>query len=142
MNQNYRNYTDQDIIVNVKKVKSMRGLLKSLGLKSAGGNYANMKRNLQRLDVDCSHWTGQAWNRGEQLKDWSNYTKVSSLKPHLVKERGKKCEMCLLESWLDNDIPLECHHIDGDRTNNELHNLQLLCPNCHAQTSNYRNRKR
>ena len=142
MSRKYRDYTDNDVIVNAKKVKSMAELLRSLGLREAGGNYYNMKRLLQKLDVDCSHWGGQSWNKGQKLKDWSDYTRVASLKPHLVKERGKKCEMCLLESWLDNDIPLECHHIDGDRTNNELHNLQLLCPNCHAQTDNYRNKKR
>lgn len=31
----------------------------------------------------------------------------------------------------------QLHHIDGDETNNELSNLQMLCPNCHSQTDNY-----
>ena len=30
------------------------------------------------------------------------------------------------------------HHIDGDNTNNKLENLQILCPNCHTMTDNYR----
>jgi len=34
----------------------------------------------------------------------------------------------------------ECHHIDGDKTNNILENLQLLCPNCHSQTNTFRGR--
>lgn len=38
---------------------------------------------------------------------------------------------------MGHEIPLEVHHVDGDRLNNELSNLQLLCPNCHAQTDNY-----
>lgn len=29
------------------------------------------------------------------------------------------------------------HHIDGNYKNNNLSNLQLLCPNCHSQTDNY-----
>jgi predicted hotdog family 3-hydroxylacyl-ACP dehydratase len=33
-------------------------------------------------------------------------------------------------------IPLELHHIDGNHHNNSLSNLQILCPNCHAQQSN------
>jgi len=26
---------------------------------------------------------------------------------------------------------LQVHHLDGDRSNNELENLQILCPTCH-----------
>ena len=43
--------------------------------------------------------------------------------------------------WISGEkkkIPLEVHHLDGDRMNNELSNLQLLCPNCHALTENWR----
>ena len=35
-------------------------------------------------------------------------------------------------------ISLEVHHIDGNGKNNSLDNLQLLCPNCHSQTENYK----
>jgi predicted HNH restriction endonuclease len=35
-------------------------------------------------------------------------------------------------------IPLELHHKDGNRYNDQLENLILLCPNCHAFTENYR----
>jgi len=137
----YRNYTDQDIINAVKKVKSFAALLRELNLKQAGGNYANMKRNLQRLNVDTKHWTGQGWSKGEQLKDWSKYTKSVHLKKHLIRERGHKCEYCKNEIWMDNPITLEVHHLDGNRGNNELTNLQLLCCNCHALTDTWRKQK-
>ena len=61
-------------------------------------------------------------------------------------KKGKKsgyniqCENCGNTEWQGKLIPLEVHHMDGDRLNNVLENLQLLCPNCHAQTENYRNR--
>lgn len=138
----YRNYTDQDIIENAKKVKSLAALLKSLNLKQAGGNYANMRRLLQKLNVDCSHWTGQGWNKNIQMKDWSDYTKAGNCKKHLIKERGNQCEQCKLKKWLEQKIKLEIHHKDGNRTNNSFENLQLLCPNCHSYTPNFRNRKR
>ncbi len=47
-----------------------------------------------------------------------------------------------LSLWLNKPIPLELHHKDGDNTNNELDNLELLCPNCHALTDNYRGRNK
>lgn len=137
----YRNYSNEDVIKFAKEVKSIAGLLKKLGLKPAGGNYIHIKFILQKLKVDTSHWTGQSWNKNQQLKDWSKYSRASNVKKHLINLRTHKCEKCSLTSWLEADIVLEVHHIDGDRTNNELNNLQLLCCNCHATTDNWRNKK-
>lgn len=134
----YRNYTDQNAIDAAKEVKSIAGLLKRLGLKPAGGNYAHMKKTIQRLKIDCSHWTGQGWNKDSQLKDWSEYSKVSSMKKHLVSERGLQCECCKLTEWMGKPIKVEVHHIDSDRTNNIKSNLTLICPNCHSYTESYR----
>lgn len=47
---------------------------------------------------------------------------------------NKKCINC------GNTIPLEVHHIDGDYTNNNESNLQLLCPNCHSLTNTIKSR--
>ena len=55
----------------------------------------------------------------------------------LINLRGHQCESCKLKTWLEQPINLELHHRDGDKTNNELSNLQLLCPNCHSYTDNY-----
>ena len=136
----YKNYSDEDIIEFTKEVTSLAQLLGLLNLKKAGGNYAHMKKILQRLNVDTSHWKGMGWNKGDRLKDWSDYSRVSKLKPHLINERGNICENCLIDSWDNSPIILEVHNIDGDRTNNKYENLKLLCPNCHSQTSNWRNR--
>ena len=68
----------------------------------------------------------------------------------MIKLRGRKCENCGIESWLNNPIKLEVHHIkprrlngsntlNNLRSNNSLENLQLLCPNCHSYTENFRN---
>ena len=101
-----------------------------------------MKKKLQELNVDCSHWTGQAWSKGERTKDWSQYKRGHSCKEHLIKERGHNCDICKLSLWLGDPIPIEIHHIDGDRTNNKEINLQLLCPNCHAKTDNFRGKNK
>lgn len=61
------------------------------------------------------------------------------LKLKLIRDGLKvaECESCHVSNWLDGRIPLELHHINGDRHDNRLENLQLLCPNCHALTDNH-----
>lgn len=51
-----------------------------------------------------------------------------------LKERC--CEECGITVWQDRPAPLELHHINGDRFDNRLENLQILCSNCHSLTSN------
>ena len=62
------------------------------------------------------------------------------LKIKLLKEGIKdcQCERCGNSLWLGEQIPLELHHKDGNPFNNNLDNLELLCPNCHSFTENYR----
>ena len=40
------------------------------------------------------------------------------------------------KKWLHTNIPLELHHKDGNRYNNDLENLEILCPNCHSLCPN------
>lgn len=140
--ENYKRYSNDEVIKYAAEVVSMAQLLNKLGLRMAGGNYNNMRRLLQKLNVNCNHWVGQAWNKGQRLKDWSNYTKSKSAKNHLIKEKGHKCESCGLSEWMGLPIVLEIEHVDGNRTNNEISNLKLLCCNCHAMTPTWRNKKR
>lgn len=39
-------------------------------------------------------------------------------------------------------IALELHHINGIKNDLRIENLQLLCPNCHAFTDNYRGKNK
>lgn len=49
-----------------------------------------------------------------------------------------KCNLCGISKWFEKQIILELDHIDGDRFNNAITNLRLLCPNCHSQTETFR----
>lgn len=56
-----------------------------------------------------------------------------------LKERV--CEECGTgELWNRKSITLELHHRNGNRKDNRLENLQILCPNCHSQTDTYRSK--
>ncbi|HMI69625.1 MAG TPA: hypothetical protein VK510_06480 [Solirubrobacteraceae bacterium] len=39
-------------------------------------------------------------------------------------------------------LPLALHHVNGDRDDNRLEDLEILCPNCHALTANFAGRNR
>jgi hypothetical protein len=47
------------------------------------------------------------------------------------------CSCCGISEWMNKVLILHLHHKDGNNKNNNLTNLELLCPNCHSQTSNY-----
>jgi hypothetical protein len=51
------------------------------------------------------------------------------LKLRLLEIRDRKCERC---EYNKIEI-LQVHHKDRDRNNNELNNLELMCPNCHYE---------
>jgi DNA-binding CsgD family transcriptional regulator len=70
------------------------------------------------------------------------YRGRNNLKVRLVKERLKdgSCERCGLAEWQGRPLSMALHHINGDRLDNRLENLELLCPNCHSQTNTYSGR--
>ena len=62
------------------------------------------------------------------------------LKKRLLKENilQNKCDICGIVEWNGQPLSLELHHKDGVSSNHRLENLQILCPNCHSQTNNFR----
>ena len=64
------------------------------------------------------------------------------LKGRLLSEGLKEnsCERCGIRSWLGRPLSMALHHVNGDRDDNRLENLELLCPNCHSQTPNFSGR--
>lgn len=54
--------------------------------------------------------------------------------------KHRTCERCGISEWRDQPLSVALHHINGDRLDNRLENLELLCPNCHSQTDTYSGR--
>ena len=146
-------YTDKEFIDTVKSSLSYAEVMRKIGLTPAGGNYETVKRKIIELNLDTSHMTGKVWNQGERYRDIkkaqplseilienSTFTNTNSLRKRLLRENVKehKCECCNEETWLGEPIALELHHINGIKSDNRIENLQILCPNCHAFTDNYR----
>ncbi len=149
-----RRYSDEQLAEAVKSCYSMRAVLRMVGLVPAGGNYEAVKKRIRELRLDTSHFTGQGHLRGRthqygtrplaQVLVHRKLENTWRLRVRLLKEglRERCCEKCGLTEWFGEPIPLELHHKDGDRTNNRLQNIELLCPNCHAFTDNYRGKKK
>jgi len=149
----YKNYTDTDIINAVQSSVSIRQALIQLNLRPTGGNYRTLHNAIERLNVNIDHFAGQQWSKGkiigpkEPIEIYlSNIKFIQShkLKLRLLKERilTHVCSSCGLTEWLQKPIPLELDHINGKHKDNSLCNIRLLCPNCHALTSNYRGKNK
>jgi hypothetical protein len=78
------------------------------------------------------------------LVDGRMRTNRSHLKARLLAEGLKedRCERCGLTEWRERPLAMQLHHRNGRGKDNRLENLELLCPNCHAQTANWGGRNR
>lgn len=147
-------YTVEELQKIFDNSNSLSDVLRTVGLKPASGNYKTLDKAIIRLGIDLSimeenkekfkkehvktvHKKLKTPN--EEIFKKNSSWQSSKVIERLVKEEIKeyKCEICGIAEWQGKPLSLQLHHIDGDRTNNEIVNLQILCPNCHSQTDNY-----
>ncbi len=85
-------------------------------------------KNAKTCSRACAnrHRTGIKYT-GRALKD--KVKNQRSLKIRLIAQRGIKCERC---GYSKLEI-LHVHHKDRNKNNNDLSNLELICPNCHYE---------
>ncbi|MBA3391936.1 MAG: HNH endonuclease [Deltaproteobacteria bacterium] len=128
-------------------------MLRAIGLVPAGGNYDQVQRRMRELGLDTSHFTGAGWNVGGKFRPrvrWptaevlvaDRWVGSHTLKKRLFRE-GLKTSACELCGWAerrghDGVIPVELDHVNGDRNDNRIENLRILCPNCHALQPTHR----
>ena len=105
-------YTKEKLQAIVPQCKSMADVCRYFEVKPATGTQTHLSNKVKEWKIDISHFTGQAWNRGQShpKKDALVYCfKGSTEGSHRLKTK-----------------------LIRDGFNNELSNLQILCPNCHA----------
>jgi hypothetical protein len=101
-------------------------------------NCSNVLTNNKK--VYCNNTCQQSAQK--KVKIDSGLEKCSSqfIRRFLLEKHGSKCMKC---GWCEvnkstGKVPIELNHIDGNSQNNEMDNLELLCPNCHSLTPNFR----
>lgn len=148
------NYTNDEFKTAINKSISWRQVLQKLGYTGNSG-YRTVKRKASILKLSTEHFKGQGSTKGLKLgrkrpiQDYLTENNVWKIRSSLLKERlieenifERKCYSCDSTKWLDKLIPLELEHINGNKEDNRLINLTILCPNCHAFTETYRGKNK
>lgn len=83
----------------------------------------------------------ERWKDGLENGLKGEYQISNYLQRYIKEKFDYKCCSC---GWdkinpITGKSPLEIHHKDGDYSNNDEDNLELLCPNCHSLTDTYKN---
>lgn len=138
---NSRNFTREQIAEAIGNTRSVAEAVRYLNCSRD-----TLVRNAKKFDVKLNLNQGgqgipdekrSAKTADEAFQKDSKATK-GILVYWLKQEREWKCECCGLAEWQGKRLPLEVHHINGDRTDQRRENLQILCPNCHSITENWR----
>lgn len=158
-----RSYTKGEFISVWYSSKTKSDMLRKLGIPIAGGNLNTITRTAHVLGLTTDHldraWPVRIENPARKIASSSTaFTKESFLNTlaknnyiantHKIKLnlyrfeiKEAKCEDCDLIEWRGKPAPLALDHIDGDRSNNSLENLRILCYNCHGQTDTFSGKK-
>lgn len=94
---------------------------------------------LLKMGIQYDGNPGSKGKQSSHYKTAAEYVQGTCVKSHILKQKlirdgikEDKCEICGASIWQGKKLPLELHHIDCNHFNNDLANLQILCPNCHS----------
>lgn len=142
-------FTDEELTVAVEISSCILDVLENLGMRSSGPNYSTIQNKIKDLNLSIEHWEetrtgpkGKRQSLDQILVKDSSYQYSSSLKKRLLRAGllEYRCYTCGINEWRGKDLTLEMDHANGDRRDNRMDNLRLLCPNCHAQTPTHSGR--
>jgi hypothetical protein len=144
-------YTRSDIEVALIDAKSIKNVLENLGLSPNPGNYRTISFYARKFGITLPVFNyanmarklgkSQAYSNEEFFSKNTNHTGQRIKRRMIENGTPEECKVCgIIGIWNGKKLQLQVDHIDGDRFNNEIENLRLLCPNCHSQTDTFAGR--
>jgi RNA polymerase subunit RPABC4/transcription elongation factor Spt4/5-methylcytosine-specific restriction endonuclease McrA len=142
-------FTKEELALAVANSLTIRSALTKLGCQSNQGHYYKVFHKLcQEYGIDYTHfnpYNAQDRSRKPLRLEANTHHSSHDLKKRLVRE-GLLEYRCLIcgnaGEWQERQISLQLDHINGIHTDNRLENLRILCPNCHAQTETFGNKRK
>lgn len=134
-----RRWTDEQLTEVVATSDTYRSVVIKLGLSpSSKRTMDRIRYRCDELGIDRSHFVGGFRGSRKHRKDedvFANGVQYSATTRRRFLDKVEyACRGCGISEWCGKSIVLQVEHKDGDRFNNSLDNLELLCPNCHSQT--------
>ena len=135
---------DESFTKLVKTARHIGDVLNHFGLENVGRNHYTAQVRIRALSIDTSHFDPRARTYGatRSLAELlaSKTVKSTALKARLIRENIliERCVICGLgPEWNNIRLVLRLDHINGDRHDNSLENLRIVCPNCDTQLPTY-----
>ena len=133
----------KDFVDAVRTSTSRQEVFKKLGwLLRHQSSYHRFDAYITEYSIDISHFKPTGKKVGTPDHEFfinGMHRDGQQIKKRLYAQGVKKeCSMCGVTQWRGAPVSLEVDHIDGDRENNLINNLRIICPNCHATTDTYR----